>query len=138
MVCCIDYYCPGGGVEPLQVERCLLPLLRRGVLPVVTGFNGAAADGRSTTLGRGGADFSASICGHPLMAYDYVKVAQALEEPYLRIAFLRMVKRPGVLLSFALLCLHLEVGGENVLPVGNQLPKVVPIAFHRHLKCNPP
>jgi aspartate kinase len=28
---------------------------------VVTGFNGAAADGRPTTLGRGGADFSAAI-----------------------------------------------------------------------------
>jgi aspartate kinase len=39
----------------------LLPLLERGVLPIVTGFNGATIDGRPTTLGRGGSDFSASI-----------------------------------------------------------------------------
>jgi aspartokinase/homoserine dehydrogenase 1 len=37
------------------------PLLADGILPVVTGFNGATADGRPTTLGRGGSDFSASI-----------------------------------------------------------------------------
>ena len=39
----------------------LLPLIQSGVLPVVTGFNGATVDGRPTTLGRGGSDFSASI-----------------------------------------------------------------------------
>ncbi len=37
------------------------PLLADGVLPIVTGFNGATVDGRPTTLGRGGSDFSASI-----------------------------------------------------------------------------
>ncbi len=39
----------------------LAPLVSRGLVPVVTGFNGATADGRPTTLGRGGSDFSASI-----------------------------------------------------------------------------
>ena len=39
----------------------LAPLLNAGEIPVVTGFNGATADGRPTTLGRGGSDFSASI-----------------------------------------------------------------------------
>ena len=37
------------------------PLLEGGRIPVITGFNGATADGRCTTLGRGGSDFSASI-----------------------------------------------------------------------------
>jgi aspartate kinase len=48
----------------------LLPLLEGGVLPVVTGFNGATADGRPTTLGRGGSDFSASILAGALDASE--------------------------------------------------------------------
>ena len=46
------------------------PLLDRGVLPVITGFNGATADGRPTTLGRGGSDFSASIVAAALDAAE--------------------------------------------------------------------
>jgi aspartokinase/homoserine dehydrogenase 1 len=37
---------------------------------VVTGFNGATADGRPTTLGRGGSDFSASILAAALDAAE--------------------------------------------------------------------
>lgn len=48
----------------------LLPLLEAGVLPVVTGFNGATQDGRPTTLGRGGSDFSASILAAALDAAE--------------------------------------------------------------------
>ncbi len=65
-----------GSASPLmeqtteKARKRLLPLLRRGVLPVVTGFNGAAADGRPTTLGRGGADFSASILSAALGASE--------------------------------------------------------------------
>jgi len=44
-----------------RAQRLLRPLIEDGMLPVVTGFNGATADGRPTTLGRGGSDFSASI-----------------------------------------------------------------------------
>lgn len=44
-----------------RCEQHLLPLMRNGIVPVVTGFNGATVDGRPTTLGRGGSDFSASI-----------------------------------------------------------------------------
>ena len=42
----------------------------QGLLPVVTGFNGATADGRPTTLGRGGSDFSASIIAAALDAAE--------------------------------------------------------------------
>lgn len=48
----------------------LNPLLADGFLPVVTGFNGATADGRPTTLGRGGSDFSASIIAAALDAVE--------------------------------------------------------------------
>jgi len=59
-------------MEPTTVKarERLLPLLERGMLPVVTGFNGATADGRPTTLGRGGSDFSASILAAALDAAE--------------------------------------------------------------------
>ncbi|MGA2133367.1 MAG: aspartate kinase [Bryobacteraceae bacterium] len=59
-------------MEPTRAKARarLLPLLERGVLPVVTGFNGATADGRPTTLGRGGSDFSASILSAALDAAE--------------------------------------------------------------------
>ncbi|HEX9886750.1 MAG TPA: aspartate kinase [Longimicrobiales bacterium] len=44
----------------------LTPLLARGRAPVVQGFVGATEDGRTTTLGRGGSDFSASLLGAAL------------------------------------------------------------------------
>jgi aspartate kinase len=53
-----------------RAHEVLLPHIERGVLPVVTGFNGATADGRPTTLGRGGSDFSASILAAVLDASE--------------------------------------------------------------------
>ncbi len=41
----------------------LSPLLDQGIIPVVTGFIGATEGGITTTLGRGGSDFSAAIIG---------------------------------------------------------------------------
>jgi aspartate kinase len=49
------------GLTAAKARARLLPLLEQGVLPVVTGFNGATVEGKPTTLGRGGSDFSASI-----------------------------------------------------------------------------
>ncbi len=48
----------------------LAPLLDAGTVPVLTGFNGATADGKPTTLGRGGSDFSASIFAYALDAAE--------------------------------------------------------------------
>jgi len=48
----------------------LVPMIEKGIVPVVTGFNGATADGRPTTLGRGGSDFSASIVAAALDAQE--------------------------------------------------------------------
>lgn len=45
------------------VAERLLPLLERETVPVVTGFLGANRQGVTTTLGRGGSDFSAAILG---------------------------------------------------------------------------
>lgn len=46
-----------------RVQRNLVPLLEEGLVPVVTGFIGATKEGVSTTLGRGGSDYSAAIFG---------------------------------------------------------------------------
>ena len=53
-----------------QARQIVLPYLEAGVIPIVTGFNGATADGRPTTLGRGGSDFSASILASALDAQE--------------------------------------------------------------------
>jgi aspartokinase/homoserine dehydrogenase 1 len=42
------------------------PLLDKGCIPVVTGFVGATQEGVTTTLGRGGSDYSAAVLGAAL------------------------------------------------------------------------
>src|SRR5579871_6553656 len=65
-----------GNASPLmdhthqRASKVLAPLLEKRVLPVVTGFNGSTVDGRPTTLGRGGSDFSASILAAALDAAE--------------------------------------------------------------------
>ena len=46
-----------------RVRSRLIPLLQAGIIPVATGFLGATVDGVTTTLGRGGSDYSAAIIG---------------------------------------------------------------------------
>jgi len=67
-----------GGAEPLteptrqRSQARLGPLLKDGMVPVVTGFIGATADGALTTLGRGGSDYSATILGAALDAEEII------------------------------------------------------------------
>ena len=56
------------GATRAQVSARLGPALEGGVIPVVTGFIGATAEGVTTTLGRGGSDYSAAILGDCLDA----------------------------------------------------------------------
>jgi aspartokinase/homoserine dehydrogenase 1 len=51
-----------------SVQRTLLPLLARGIVPVVPGFIGAAPDGEVATLGRGGSDLTATLLARALGA----------------------------------------------------------------------
>ncbi|MBK7894679.1 MAG: aspartate kinase [Anaerolineaceae bacterium] len=44
------------------------PLLAQGIIPIVTGFIAATADGITTTLGRGGSDYTGAILGEALTA----------------------------------------------------------------------
>jgi aspartate kinase len=67
-----------GRAEPLmaptraRAEARLRPLLDQGIVPVVTGFIAATAEGVQTTLGRGGSDYSATILGAALGAAETV------------------------------------------------------------------
>jgi aspartokinase/homoserine dehydrogenase 1 len=53
-----------------RASKTIRRLLDEKILPVVTGFNGSTLDGRPTTLGRGGSDFSASILAAALDASE--------------------------------------------------------------------
>ncbi len=53
-----------------RVAEALAPLLDEDVVPIVTGFIGATAAGVTTTLGRGGSDYSAAILGAALDAAE--------------------------------------------------------------------
>ena len=51
-----------------RARAALLPLIERGVVPVAQGFIGSTAEGATTTIGRGGSDYSAAIIGAALNA----------------------------------------------------------------------
>ncbi|OGH51343.1 MAG: hypothetical protein A3G13_01045 [Candidatus Levybacteria bacterium RIFCSPLOWO2_12_FULL_37_7] len=53
-----------------NVKKVILPLIAKKIVPVVTGFIGKTVDGKVTTLGRGGSDYSASIIGYCLEAFE--------------------------------------------------------------------
>ena len=67
-----------GQAEPLMektreaARTSLLPILAAGVSPIVTGFIGATEEGKLTTLGRGGSDYSATILGAVLDASEVI------------------------------------------------------------------
>ena len=52
----------------IQIE--LEPLIKNGEVPIMGGFIAAARNGETTTLGRGGSDFSAAIVGAALNAQE--------------------------------------------------------------------
>ncbi|HVU70355.1 MAG TPA: aspartate kinase [Ktedonobacteraceae bacterium] len=72
-------YVPGTviGADPLaddtraNAARLVVPLLERGVVPVMAGFIGRTEDGIVATLGRNGSDYSAAVIG---AAIDCVQV----------------------------------------------------------------
>jgi aspartate kinase len=56
-----------------RARTLISPLLREGQVPVMGGFVGATRDGVTTTLGRGGSDYSASLVGAALQA-DVIEI----------------------------------------------------------------
>jgi len=58
--------------DETEIERALatkvLPLVQAGVIPVMGGFIGSSPSGETTTLGRGGSDYTAALVGGGLHA----------------------------------------------------------------------
>ena len=51
-----------------RLQQRIKPLLEREIIPVITGYIAATEEGVSTTLGRGGSDYTAAIIGAGLDA----------------------------------------------------------------------
>jgi aspartate kinase len=73
---CLTTDATHGRANPLltvTIERtraALTPLLEDGLVPVLGGYIAATADGITTTLGRGGSDYSAALVGAALDAHE--------------------------------------------------------------------
>jgi len=59
---------PDFSLTRLRTQRELLPILEAGIVPIVTGFIAATSEGITSTLGRGGSDYSAAILGAAIPA----------------------------------------------------------------------
>ena len=60
-----------------NIRECILPIMEKGIIPVVAGFLGKTKDGKITTLGRGGSDTTAFILAEALNADEIVLVTDA-------------------------------------------------------------
>jgi len=60
-----------------RIRKCVLPIVEKGIVPVIAGFVGRTADGKITTLGRGGSDTTAFILAEALKADEVVLVTDA-------------------------------------------------------------
>ena len=60
-----------------NIRECVLPIMEKGVIPVVAGFLGKTKDGKITTLGRGGSDTTAFVLAEALGADEIVLVTDA-------------------------------------------------------------
>ena len=57
-------------VTKYQLTKNVEPLLKKGTVPIITGFIAATQNGETTTVGRGGSDYTATIVGAALEANE--------------------------------------------------------------------
>jgi aspartate kinase len=60
-----------------RIKRNVLPIVEKGIVPVIAGFLGRTPEGKITTLGRGGSDTTAFILGEALGADEVVLATDA-------------------------------------------------------------
>jgi aspartate kinase len=60
-----------------RIQEHVLPIVEKGIVPVIAGFVGRTIDGKVTTLGRGGSDTTAFILAQALNADEIVLVTDA-------------------------------------------------------------
>ncbi len=60
-----------------KAKQSVLPLVEKGIIPVIAGFVGRTEDNKMTTLGRGGSDTTAFILAKALEADELILVTDA-------------------------------------------------------------
>ncbi len=60
-----------------RIQDCVLPLVEKGIVPVIAGFVGKTKEGKITTLGRGGSDTTAFLLAEALGADEVVLATDA-------------------------------------------------------------
>jgi aspartate kinase len=60
-----------------RIKQNVLPMVEKGMIPVIAGFVGRTKDNRVTTLGRGGSDTTAFILARALEADELILVTDA-------------------------------------------------------------
>jgi len=60
-----------------RIRENVLPVVEKGIIPVIAGFVGKTQEGKITTLGRGGSDTTAFILAEALHADEVVLVTDA-------------------------------------------------------------
>jgi aspartate kinase len=104
-----------------KIQERLEPMLEDGIVPIVTGFIGATEEGVTTTLGRGGSDYTAAILADCLDAdqvwmwndVDGVMTADPRMVPDARVIPILSSSEMGELAYFGAKVLH----PKTVLPV---------------------
>ena len=82
-----------------RMETQLLPMLERGIMPVLTGFIGATTTGKPTTLGRGGSDYTAAIlgvCANATEIWIWTDVDGVMSADPLEIADARSIRKLSI------------------------------------------
>jgi aspartate kinase len=118
-----------------KVQERLVPLLEDGVVPVVTGFIGATEEGVTTTLGRGGSNYSVAILADCLdadEAWNWTNVDGVLTADPRLVADARVIptlsySEMGELAYFGAKVLH----PKTILPlIQRDIPLVVKNTFN--------
>ena len=113
---------PNAALIGERAGRVLAPLILDGRLPVTQGFIGATESGQTTTLGRGGSDYSASLLGAALGA-DRVEIWTDVDG--LLTADPRIVPEATLLLEASYdEAAELAAFGAKVLHPATQLPLI--------------
>lgn len=60
-----------------RIKESVQPVVEKGIVPVIAGFVGKTADGKITTLGRGGSDTTAFLLAEALKADEVVLATDA-------------------------------------------------------------
>lgn len=51
-----------------NLRKSIIPEVNKGIVPIITGFFGADSEGRTTTFGKNGSDYSAAVIAYALNA----------------------------------------------------------------------